>query len=60
VLLIWGREDRVNPVDGALVAMKMIRRAQLHVFGGCGHWAQLEKAAGFNRLAIEFLNGDSA
>jgi 4,5:9,10-diseco-3-hydroxy-5,9,17-trioxoandrosta-1(10),2-diene-4-oate hydrolase len=60
VLLIWGREDRVNPVDGALVAMKMIRRAQLHVFGGCGHWVQLEKAAAFNRLAIEFLNGDSA
>lgn len=59
VLLIWGREDRVNPVDGALVAMKTIRRAQLHVFGGCGHWVQLEKAAEFNRLAIEFLNGDS-
>ena len=58
VLLIWGREDRVNPVDGALVAMKMIRRAQLHVFGGCGHWVQLEKAAEFNRLAIEFLEGD--
>src|SRR6266566_2979536 len=55
VLLIWGREDRVNPVDGALVAMKMIRRAQLHVFGGCGHWVQLEKAAEFNRLAIGFL-----
>jgi 4,5:9,10-diseco-3-hydroxy-5,9,17-trioxoandrosta-1(10),2-diene-4-oate hydrolase len=60
VLLIWGREDRVNPVDGALVAMKLIRRAQLHVFGGCGHWVQLEKAAEFNRLAIEFLNGDTA
>jgi 4,5:9,10-diseco-3-hydroxy-5,9,17-trioxoandrosta-1(10),2-diene-4-oate hydrolase len=55
VLLIWGREDRVNPVDGALVAMKMIRRAQLHVFGGCGHWAQLEKMEEFNRLAIAFL-----
>ena len=59
VLLIWGREDRVNPVDGALVAMKMIRRAQLHVFGGCGHWVQLEKAAEFNRLAIGFLEGDT-
>jgi 4,5:9,10-diseco-3-hydroxy-5,9,17-trioxoandrosta-1(10),2-diene-4-oate hydrolase len=55
VLLIWGREDRVNPVDGALVAMKMIRRAQLHVFGGCGHWVQLEKFEEFNRLAIGFL-----
>jgi 4,5:9,10-diseco-3-hydroxy-5,9,17-trioxoandrosta-1(10),2-diene-4-oate hydrolase len=25
------------------------------VFGGCGHWAQLEKFDEFNRLAIEFL-----
>ena len=58
-LLLWGREDRVNPVDGALVAMKMIRRAQLHVFGGCGHWVQGEKAAEFNRLAIGFLEGDN-
>ncbi len=59
VLLIWGREDRVNPVDGALVALKMIRRAQLHVFGGCGHWVQLEKFDEFNRLAIGFLEGDN-
>jgi 4,5:9,10-diseco-3-hydroxy-5,9,17-trioxoandrosta-1(10),2-diene-4-oate hydrolase len=55
VLLVWGREDRVNPLDGALVALKVIRRAQLHVFGGCGHWAQLEKFDEFNRLAIDFL-----
>jgi len=55
VLLIWGREDRVNPLDGALVALKMIPRAQLHVFGGCGHWAQLEKFDEFNRLAADFL-----
>ncbi len=55
VLLIWGREDRVNPLDGALVALKMIPRAQLHVFGGCGHWAQLEKFDEFNRLATDFL-----
>ena len=58
VLLIWGREDRVNPVDGALVALKLIRGAQLHVFGGCGHWVQLEKSGEFNRLAIGFLEGD--
>jgi 4,5:9,10-diseco-3-hydroxy-5,9,17-trioxoandrosta-1(10),2-diene-4-oate hydrolase len=55
VLLIWGREDRVNPLDGALVALKLIRRAQLHVFSGCGHWAQLEKFDEFNQLAISFL-----
>jgi 4,5:9,10-diseco-3-hydroxy-5,9,17-trioxoandrosta-1(10),2-diene-4-oate hydrolase len=55
VLLIWGREDRVNPLDGALVALKLIRRAQLHVFGGCGHWAQLEKFDEFNELVLSFL-----
>ena len=55
VLLIWGREDRVNPLDGALVALKLIRRAQLHVFGGCGHWAQLEKFEEFNELVLRFL-----
>ncbi|MDV6014179.1 4,5:9,10-diseco-3-hydroxy-5,9,17-trioxoandrosta-1(10),2-diene-4-oate hydrolase [Haloechinothrix sp. LS1_15] len=55
VLLIWGREDRVNPLDGALVALKTIPRAQLHVFGRCGHWAQVEKFDEFNRLALDFL-----
>jgi len=57
VLLVWGREDRVNPLDGALLALKTIPRARLHVFGRCGHWAQLEKFEEFNRLAIDFLGG---
>jgi 4,5:9,10-diseco-3-hydroxy-5,9,17-trioxoandrosta-1(10),2-diene-4-oate hydrolase len=56
VLLVWGREDRVIPLDGALVALKTIRRAQLHVFGGCGHWAQLERFDEFNRLVTDFLS----
>ena len=55
VLLVWGREDRVNPLDGALAALKLIPRAQLHVFGGCGHWAMLEKFDEFNRLTADFL-----
>jgi 4,5:9,10-diseco-3-hydroxy-5,9,17-trioxoandrosta-1(10),2-diene-4-oate hydrolase len=53
--LIWGREDRVNPLDGALVALKQIPRVQLHVFGQCGHWAQLEKFDEFNKLTVDFL-----
>ncbi|WP_280381851.1 4,5:9,10-diseco-3-hydroxy-5,9,17-trioxoandrosta-1(10),2-diene-4-oate hydrolase [Nocardia wallacei] len=56
VLLIWGREDRVNPIDGALVALKTIPRAQLHVFGRCGHWAQRERFDEFNRLTTDFLS----
>jgi 4,5:9,10-diseco-3-hydroxy-5,9,17-trioxoandrosta-1(10),2-diene-4-oate hydrolase len=60
VLLIWGREDRVNPLDGALIALKQLRRAQLHVFGACGHWAQLEKFDEFNELSLRFLAGGAA
>jgi len=60
VLLIWGREDRVNPLDGALIAVKQLKRAQLHVFGGCGHWAQLEKFDEFNELSLRFLAGGAS
>jgi 4,5:9,10-diseco-3-hydroxy-5,9,17-trioxoandrosta-1(10),2-diene-4-oate hydrolase len=54
-LLTWGREDRVNPLDGALVALKTIRKAQLHVFPNCGHWAQIEAAAEFADVCTAFL-----
>lgn len=55
-LLTWGREDRVNPLDGAMVALKLIPRAQLHVFPNCGHWAQIEAAEEFREVAVSFLN----
>jgi 4,5:9,10-diseco-3-hydroxy-5,9,17-trioxoandrosta-1(10),2-diene-4-oate hydrolase len=55
-LLTWGREDRVNPLDGAMVALKLIPRAQLHVFPRCGHWAQIEAADEFREIAVQFLN----
>ncbi|WP_455354320.1 4,5:9,10-diseco-3-hydroxy-5,9,17-trioxoandrosta-1(10),2-diene-4-oate hydrolase [Streptomyces sp. SYSU K217416] len=55
VLLTWGREDRVNPLDGALLALKAIPDARLHVFPHCGHWAQTERFDEFNRLATDFF-----
>ena len=54
-LLTWGREDRVNPLDGAMAALKLIPRAQLHVFPRCGHWAQIEAADEFREVATSFL-----
>jgi 4,5:9,10-diseco-3-hydroxy-5,9,17-trioxoandrosta-1(10),2-diene-4-oate hydrolase len=54
-LLTWGREDRVNPLDGAVVALKLIRKASLHVFPNCGHWAQIEAAEEFREVATAFL-----
>ncbi|MFJ3721876.1 4,5:9,10-diseco-3-hydroxy-5,9,17-trioxoandrosta-1(10),2-diene-4-oate hydrolase [Streptomyces sp. NPDC090045] len=55
-LLTWGREDRVNPLDGALLALKAIPDARLHVFPHCGHWAQTEAFDDFNRLAADFFS----
>lgn len=54
-LLTWGREDRVNPLDGAFAALKLISKAQLHVFPRCGHWAQIEAADEFREIAVSFL-----
>jgi 4,5:9,10-diseco-3-hydroxy-5,9,17-trioxoandrosta-1(10),2-diene-4-oate hydrolase len=54
-LLTWGREDRVNPLDGALAALKLIPKAQLHVFPNCGHWAQIEAAEAFFDVTNTFL-----
>jgi 4,5:9,10-diseco-3-hydroxy-5,9,17-trioxoandrosta-1(10),2-diene-4-oate hydrolase len=54
-LLTWGREDRVNPLDGAMVALKLIPTASLHVFPNCGHWAQIEAADEFAEVATSFL-----
>jgi 4,5:9,10-diseco-3-hydroxy-5,9,17-trioxoandrosta-1(10),2-diene-4-oate hydrolase len=54
-LLTWGREDRVNPLDGAMAALKLIPKASLHVFPNCGHWAQVEAADEFREVATAFL-----
>lgn len=54
-LLIWGREDRVIPVDSAFFLFSQMRNARLHVFPNCGHWAQWEKTDEFNRLVRDFM-----
>jgi 4,5:9,10-diseco-3-hydroxy-5,9,17-trioxoandrosta-1(10),2-diene-4-oate hydrolase len=32
VLITWGREDRVQPLDGAFVGFRLLENARLHVF----------------------------
>ena len=54
-LLVWGREDRVVPLDSYVPLLKTIPNARLHVFPKCGHWAQWEKADEFNELVLNFL-----
>ena len=55
-LLIHGREDQVIPLATSLTLSQWIPRSQLHVFGRCGHWTQIEHSARFARLVGDFLN----
>lgn len=54
-LVVHGREDQIIPVDNAFRLAALIPRAQLHVFGRCGHWTQIEHAAAFNQLTVDFF-----
>jgi len=54
-LIIWGREDRVNPMDQGLILMRQIPNARFLVMPRCGHWVQWEKAEEFNRTVAAFL-----
>jgi pimeloyl-ACP methyl ester carboxylesterase len=55
-LLIHGREDEVIPVACSQHLVATIPDAQLHIFGRCGHWTQIEYTAEFNGLLRNFLN----
>lgn len=54
-LIIHGRDDRVIPLCTSLRLLELIERSELHVFGRCGHWTQIERSEDFNRLLDEFL-----
>lgn len=54
-LVVHGREDQVIPLANSLQLAELIPRAQLHVYGQCGHWTQIEHAARFAQLVGGFL-----
>jgi len=54
-LIIHGREDQVIPLNNSLLLFNLIDNAQLHLFGRCGHWTQIEHAEEFNRIVATFL-----
>jgi 2-hydroxymuconate-semialdehyde hydrolase len=55
-LVVHGREDKVLPLSNSLTLAQWISRSQLHVYGRCGHWTQIEHAARFNQLVENFLS----
>ena len=55
MLIIHGREDRVIPAGISQRLFELTDRSQLHLFGRCGHWVQIEHTDRFNRLVGDFL-----
>jgi 4,5:9,10-diseco-3-hydroxy-5,9,17-trioxoandrosta-1(10),2-diene-4-oate hydrolase len=56
VLGFWGIEDQFCPPSGYEKILRAVADARFIMYGRCGHWAMIERAADFNRNVIEFLN----
>ena len=54
-LIVHGREDVIVPVDVAYRYCALLPHSELHVFGECGHWTQIEKKDRFLDVVIPFL-----
>lgn len=54
-LITWGRDDRVSPMDMALLPMRTIPDVELHVFPDCGHWAMIEQKDAWESAVLAFL-----
>ena len=54
-LVIHGREDRIIPPANSNTLAQWIPRSQLHVYGQCGHWTQIEHAKRFANLLNDFF-----
>ena len=57
-LLTWGRDDRVSPLDRAILPMRIIPKCELHTFHDCGHWVMIERKQEFESVALAFFQRD--
>jgi 2-hydroxymuconate-semialdehyde hydrolase len=56
VLLVHGRDDHIVPLETSLHLLKHLPNGQLHVYGQCSHWTQIEFAKSFNQLLAQFFS----
>ena len=58
-LVLWGRDDKVNRPSGGPMLANLMPNAELVMTSRTGHWMQWERAALFNRMAVDFLSTPS-
>lgn len=54
-LVIHGRDDKIVPLSNSYQLHALIETSDLHVFGQCGHWTQIEKRDQFIALVMDFF-----
>ena len=52
-LVVWGRDDRIVPLECGEHYVKALPNARLHVIDGAGHFVEIEKPADVARLIVE-------
>ncbi len=57
ILLVHGRDDKIVPLETSLHLLQYLPKVQLHVYGQCSHWTQIEYAKSFNHLLAQFFGG---
>jgi 2-hydroxymuconate-semialdehyde hydrolase len=55
-LLVHGRDDKIVPLETSLHLLRHLPNVQLHIYGQCSHWTQIEFAKSFNQLLAQFFS----
>jgi len=56
-LIVWGRDDRIVPLECGERYVKALARARLEVIEGAGHFVEMEKPHELAQLVVDFVNG---
>jgi pimeloyl-ACP methyl ester carboxylesterase len=56
ILIVWGREDKANPLRLGQDMHRILKSSQLEVIDNAGHVPNYEFSDVFNRLALDFLH----
>jgi pimeloyl-ACP methyl ester carboxylesterase len=54
-LVVWGRDDRIVPLECGEQYAKALPNARLHVIEGAGHFVEMERPAELARLITTFV-----
>jgi pimeloyl-ACP methyl ester carboxylesterase len=56
VLIVWGAEDRIMPLNQGEKMHRLVPQSQFEVISGCGHLAPMQCSDQIAPKAVEFLS----